>query len=83
MIIMSSSIERKARQLVEEGKIVKDVETEKRIHFKVMGTEDMHSVIFKKDTKEWECDCKYSTIKRRECSHIAACRLKVESGRDT
>jgi len=83
LIMVSKRIDNKAKQLVEEDKIVKDVETDKRVHFKVMGTEDMHSVIFKKDTKEWECDCKYSTLKRKECSHIAACKLKAESGQDT
>jgi len=73
----------KARRLFVEGKIIKDLETDKRIHFKVMGTEDMHSVILKKDTNEWQCDCKYSTIKRKECSHILACKLMAESGQDT
>jgi len=80
---VSEEVKRKAKQLFEEGKIIKDLETDKRIHFKVMGTKDMHSVIFKKDANEWECDCKYSTIKGKECSHIIACKLMVGSGRDT
>lgn len=80
---VSKSIEKKARQLFEEGKIIKDFETDKRVHFKVMGTEEIHSVIFKKDVDEWQCDCKYSTLKGKECSHILACRLMAGSGQDT
>jgi hypothetical protein len=79
---VSEAVKRKAKELYAEGKIIKDLETEKRIHFKVMGTKDMHSVIFKKDEKEWECDCKYSTLKGKECSHILACKFMVGSGQD-
>jgi len=77
---VSEEVKRKAKQLFEEGKIIKDLETGKRIHFKVMGTEDMHSVIFDKKNKEFICDCPYFTLKRRYCSHIEAARVLLGDG---
>lgn len=56
--------------LFKEGRVKKEVETEKRIHFKVQGETDYHSVIFDKEKHEFSCDCSYSTLKGKECSHI-------------
>lgn len=69
---MTSIIASKAEKLIEENKVKKEVETDKRVHFIVEGTEENHSVIFDKAKKEWNCDCNYNTLKRKTCSHIVA-----------
>jgi len=69
---MVSIVAGKAEKLVEEGKVKKEVETDKRVHFKVQGETEVHSVIFDKMKGEWNCDCSYNTLKRRICSHIIA-----------
>jgi len=69
---MSSIVESKAAKLLQEKKIRKEVETEKRTHFVVEGTSGEHSVIFDKVKKEWNCDCSYNTLKGKTCSHIVA-----------
>lgn len=69
------SIEEKAKKLVKEGRVKKEVETRKRIHFLVDGTDERHSVIFDKKTQKFSCDCKWSSLKDKECSHMIACKL--------
>jgi hypothetical protein len=69
---MTSIVESKAERLIKENKVRKEVETDKRAHFVVQGTEESHSVIFDKAKNEWSCDCSYNTLKRKLCSHILA-----------
>jgi uncharacterized Zn finger protein len=70
-----SSVESKGKRIFEEGKVVKEVDTDRRMHFRVVGDTEEHHVIFDKSKKEWGCDCAYSVLKRRECSHIVAAKL--------
>ncbi|MEM7821561.1 MAG: hypothetical protein QXX38_01975 [Candidatus Aenigmatarchaeota archaeon] len=72
---ISSEVEKKGYLLFKEGKIKKELETERRIHFKIFGKSNVHSVIFDKVKNEFNCDCKYSTLKFKECSHIFASKL--------
>ncbi len=70
------SKEDKAAKLLGEKKIEKNVETDKRIHFTVIGDTEAHSVIFDKEKKRFSCDCKFFALQEKECSHILACKLK-------
>jgi len=70
-------IEKKARKLFREGRVRLDFESEKRIYFTVYSRE-VHSVIFDKEKNEFKCDCKYFSVKQRECSHIKACKLLLK-----
>ncbi|MFZ8830290.1 MAG: hypothetical protein ACO2OO_02480 [Candidatus Aenigmatarchaeota archaeon] len=70
-------IEKKARELFREGRVRSDFESEKRIYFTVYSRE-AHSVIFDKEKNEFKCDCKYFSVKQRECSHIKACKLLLK-----
>ncbi|MEM5879439.1 MAG: hypothetical protein QXU74_03025 [Candidatus Aenigmatarchaeota archaeon] len=72
---ISDEIKIKAKKLFEEGKIRKEIETEKRIHFKVQGETEEHSVILEKKSKNFLCDCPYFTLKEKNCSHIEAVKL--------
>lgn len=67
----------KARKIFDEGKVRKEIETGNRIHFKVIGETDEHSVIFDKRKNSWTCDCRYSALQNKECSHIAAAKMKA------
>ncbi|MCS7093987.1 MAG: hypothetical protein RMJ18_02280 [Candidatus Aenigmarchaeota archaeon] len=67
-------IEKKARRLLKEGRVRMDFETAKRIYFTVYSRE-VHSVIYEKSEKKFICDCKYFSVKAKECSHIKACKL--------
>jgi hypothetical protein len=75
---ISKEIRKKGYQIFNESKIEKDFETGKRIHFLVEGESEKHSVIFDKEKNEFICDCKFSTLKEKECSHIHAARLLKE-----
>lgn len=75
VILMSSIIEQKGLALFKDGRVKKEVETDKRVHFKVKGDTDTHSVIFDKKTKEFNCDCKYSSLNKGICSHIVAAKF--------
>lgn len=72
---ISARIKAKAEKLLQEGKVKKEVETAKRIHFSVVGTDENHSVIFDKTKNHWSCDCSYNSLKRKICSHIAASQI--------
>jgi hypothetical protein len=72
---VSKEIREKGLKLIGEGRVKKDLDTEKRVYFTVRGETEKHSVIFDKTRNEWSCDCKFSSMKNRECSHIYACKL--------
>ena len=75
------SIEKKAQSLFEEDKVKKELETGRRIHFSVEGETEQHSVIYDREKDEWTCDCKFFSLKQRECSHIKASRLHLQKSR--
>jgi len=75
--MVKSEIKEKGERLFKEGRVKKDFETEKRIHFTVISSEK-HFVIFDKIKNKWECDCKYFTLREKECSHIYACKLYLK-----
>jgi len=70
-------VERKARRLFREGRVRLDFKSEKRIYFTVYSRE-VHSVIFDKEKNEFKCDCKYFSVKQKECSHIIACKFFIK-----
>lgn len=72
---ISTKITQKGQILFEKGKVMRDIDTEKRTYFTVEGESEKHSVIFEKEKKEWKCDCKFSTLHLKLCSHIIACKL--------
>ncbi len=67
----------KAKRLFSEGKVEKEIVTNRRIHFKVFGETEEHSVVFDKQKNIWFCDCRFSVLKNKECSHIIAAKMKV------
>lgn len=78
---ISGQVRKKADLLFNEGKVKKEFETDKRIHFKVIGETGTHSVIFDKEKNEFSCDCKYFTLHNRICSHAIAAKLLIGSKR--
>jgi hypothetical protein len=70
-------IEKKAKKIFREGRVRLDFKSEKRIYFTVYSRE-IHSVIFDKEKNEFKCDCKYFSVKQKECSHIKACKLLLK-----
>ena len=75
---ISAKVRAKAEKLLQEGKVKKEVETTKRIHFSVVGTDENHSVIFDKTKNEFTCDCKYNSLYRKLCSHAIASKILYE-----
>lgn len=73
---ISREVRKKGFLFFKQGKVKKEVETDKRIHFKVLGRTAVHSVIFDKEKNEYSCDCKFSSLKKGICSHAYACQLK-------
>jgi hypothetical protein len=72
---VSKEVREKALRILKEGKVKKDIETDKRIHFQVQGETEVHSVIYDKIKNEWNCDCMYLTLREKTCSHILAAKL--------
>jgi hypothetical protein len=70
------SVQSKGARLFAQGKVKKDMDSDRRTYFLVQGETDEHSVVFDKAKDLWSCDCKYNTTKVRECSHIFACKLQ-------
>jgi len=79
---MSFEKERKARILLREGKVKKDMETAKRIHFRVLGRSGEHSVIYDKEKRKWLCDCTYMSLHGEYCSHVLACQMYLEKAKE-
>lgn len=65
--------EEKAKKLFEGGKVKVDMRTRKRLYF-IVESNRKHSIIFDKE-RGWFCDCKFQSLRDKECSHIKACKL--------
>lgn len=75
MTLVSMKTRQKGYWIFKEGKVKLDVDTPKRIYYKVQGESEEHSVIFDKAKKQWKCDCQFFSLKIQDCSHTIACRL--------
>ena len=71
----SLEVKRKAAKLLADGRVRKEMDTDRRAYFVVEGETEQHSVVHDKTRDAWSCDCKFSSMKDRECSHIAACKM--------
>ena len=80
--MVSPKIKAKAEMLVRDKKVKKDLETDRRIHFSVQGTDEIHSVIYDKEKDEFTCDCKYSSLYNRPCSHVLASKFLLKNSHE-
>lgn len=72
---VSKEVREKGLRLFREGRVRKEMDSKRRDYFKVKGETEKYSVIHDKTTDKWSCDCKYSSMKGRECSHVYACKV--------
>ncbi len=72
---ISKRTERKGYWFFKEGKVTKDIETEKRIHFVVKSNKKDHFVIFDKIKNDFSCDCEFYALHLKPCSHILASQM--------
>ncbi len=70
--------EDKADDLIKNNNVRLDIKTENRIHFTVNSNEE-HSLYFDRKNITWNCDCRYFSIKEKQCSHILAAKHFWES----
>jgi len=75
---VSTKTERRGYWLFKQSKVLKDLETDKRIHFIVHSREKDHFVIFDKKNKEFSCDCEYFSLHLKPCSHIVASQFLMK-----
>ena len=78
---VSIKTKRKGYWLFKEGKVKKELETDKRIHFSVKSKDRIHSVIFDKVKNEFSCDCEYYSLHLKPCSHIIAAQFYLEKNK--
>jgi len=71
-MVVSTKTERKGYWLFKNGNVIKDLETDKRVHFVVNSKDRDHFVIFDKKKKKFSCDCEYFSLHLKPCSHIVA-----------
>jgi len=79
MMAVSDNVKKKSRKLLIHEKVKKDMSSSRRLYFMVEGENDTYSVIFDREKGTWSCECKYSSMKGKECSHIHACKLYIKN----
>lgn len=72
---ISWKTKRKGYWLFKQGKVKKELETNRRIHFTVDSDLEKHSIIFDKIRNSYSCDCDFYSLKFKDCSHIVGCKL--------
>lgn len=72
---ISRKTERKGYWFFRQGKVKKDLETDKRIHFSVKSNDKEYFVIYDKVKNEFTCDCCYFSLHQKSCSHILASEM--------
>ena len=75
---ISTKTERKGYWIFKQGKVKKDLETDKRIHFIIEFEEKDHYVIFDKLKNKFSCDCEFFSLHQETCSHIIASKYFLE-----
>lgn len=75
MVKISKKTEMKGYWLFKQGKVKKDLETVKRVHFVVKSKDRDHFVIFDKKMKKFSCDCEFFSLHQKTCSHILASQM--------
>ncbi len=63
----------KAKALADSGKVGFKGLIGSSLYFTVHSNED-HQVLFRIMGGKWLCDCRYSALHERDCSHILACK---------
>ncbi len=76
---ISINLIKKGYELFKKGRIKLLVNTNKRMHFEVIGASDIHYVTYDKLSKKFTCDCQYFSLHQKECSHIIAVKLFLEN----
>ena len=76
--MVSQSVKNKGTRFLLDGKVKEDMDSKRRKYFTVQSENDTYSVILDKLQQIWSCDCKFNSMKQRECSHIYACKMKEE-----
>ena len=79
MVKISKKTEMKGYWLFKQGKVKKDLETDKRVHFVVKSKDRDHFVIFNKKNNEFSCDCEFYSLHLKTCSHIIASQLYLKN----
>lgn len=75
---LSWKTKKKGYWIFKDGKVIKDIENQKRIYFIVKGDQKNHSVIFDKTKGTYTCDCEFFSLKLKHCSHIYAVKLFID-----
>lgn len=75
---VSKEVLEKGSMLFKTGRARKELETDRRVHFFVQGETEKHSVIYDKEKNEWNCDCRFFSLRQKTCSHIVASRLLLK-----
>lgn len=76
--MISERVARKAKIFLRKERVKKVLETENRKYYEVLGQTEKHSVIYDKIKKKFFCDCKYWSLKQKDCSHIIAIKMKYK-----
>jgi|YelNatPaOPRAMG01_1025707.scaffolds.fasta_scaffold44609_2 hypothetical protein len=79
--MISKEVKEKGLELFKEGRVKKEFETSKRIHFSVAGETETHFVIYDKQKKKFDCDCMYMTLHGKMCSHALAAKYFLEKSK--
>lgn len=82
---MDKGVYRKARELVDQGRVSLEDETDKRLYLLVRGASDTHKVRLEAD-HTFACTCPYATMRGiargAVCSHVVAALLWVSEQGD-
>ncbi len=87
MVIMADAgggsveVKRKGARLFAQGCVRKELDADRRAYFVVRGETEQHSVVLDKTRQSWSCDCKFSSMKARDCSHIYACKMSLSDSK--
>jgi hypothetical protein len=63
----------KAQKLTEDDRVKFEGLVGSSLYFQVF-TDNEHQVIFRITNNRWMCDCQWSSLHKKDCSHILACK---------
>ena len=78
---ISRRVRAKGWYLFRNHRVALEMDSGRRLYFKVKGETDIHSVIFDREKSDWSCSCEYWTLKQKWCSHIYACWLWLKEAK--
>lgn len=75
------SIYRKAKKILDNNNVTIEATTGNAVYFDVKVKDKVYNVFYLIRLNKWNCNCRWFSLKVKNCSHIIACKSFIQNRR--